>query len=196
MDLKDPAAFRALAHPLRLELFERLAILGTATASQLAEHVDESPANCSFHLRVLAKHGYIERVESDDARERPWRVVDVTQNWEADQPPESRLAAETLTDALLEWDNRRLRQALRSPRPEGWQGTMLNSRSTLWLTADEARSLASALHDLITPYLARWDTGERPAGGAPMRLITELFLVPDAGASEPGTAAATQGGEE
>lgn len=180
MDIKDPGTFRALAHPLRLELFERLAILGTATASQLADYVDESPANCSFHLRVLAKHGYIERVDSEDARERPWRVVDVTQNWEPDQPAESRLAAEALEDALLEWDNRRLRQALRAPRPAGWQGTMLNSRATLWLTPDEARELAASLVDLINPYLTRWDTGERPAGGAPVRFIAELFRVPDA----------------
>jgi len=178
MDLKDPAAFRALAHPLRLELFERLAILGTATASQLADHVDESPANCSFHLRVLAKHGYIERVESADGRERPWRVIDVSQSWESDQPVETRVAKEALEDALIEWDTARLRQSLRMPVPERWKGTMLHSRATLWLTPEETRTISDAIVALITPYIERWGSDDRPADGVPVRVLTEMFLVP------------------
>lgn len=179
MELKDPGAFRALAHPLRLSLFERLGILGTATASQLAEYVDESPANCSFHLRVLAKHGYIERVESSDGRERPWRLLDMTQNWAPDQPPETAGARDALEDALLEWDTARRRQARRSPRPEAWKGKMTAISATLFLTPDEARELGDALADLVNPYIERWDTGERPAGGAPVRVLAETFLVPE-----------------
>ncbi len=181
MDLKDPGAFRALAHPLRLTLFERLAILGTATASQLADHVDESPANCSFHLRVLAKHGYIERVESDDARERPWRVIDVTQSWEPDQPAKTAAARDALEDALLEWDTARRRQARRTPRPAAWKGKLFSVSSTLWLTPEEARRIGDGVVELMAPYLDRWETGKRPEGGAPVRLLAETFLVPDPG---------------
>lgn len=32
-------------------------------------------ASCSFHLRTLAKHGFITRAESGDAKSRPWRVA-------------------------------------------------------------------------------------------------------------------------
>ena len=188
MDLKDPGAFRALAHPLRLTLFERLAILGTATASQLADHVDESPANCSFHLRVLAKHGYIERVESVDGRERPWRVIDVTQSWEPDQPAETAAARDALEDALLEWDTTRRRQARRAPRPEAWKGQLFSVSATLWLTPEEARRIGDGVAEMMAPYLERWETGRRPEGGAPVRLLAETFLVPDPGV---GPAAAT-----
>ena len=33
------------------------------TASQLADRLDESPANCSWHLRKLAEHDFIEEAE-------------------------------------------------------------------------------------------------------------------------------------
>lgn len=198
MKLKDPAAFRVLAHPLRLELFERLAIVGAATASQLADLVDESPANCSFHLRVLAKHGYIERAESGDGRERPWQVVDVNQHWDNDQPEESRAAKEALEDAFIEWDNARLRVANRTPRPPEWKGALTSSRSTLWLTPGEARQLALDLAALVEPYVGRWDTGERPEGGAPVRVIAETFLVPGgtAGIDRDGHPSAEDDGED
>lgn len=178
MDLKDPGAFRALAHPLRLELFERLAILGSATASQLAEYVDESPANCSFHLRQLAKYGYIERDESSDGRERPWRVLDITQNWDSSDDT-IRAPKEALEDALHTWDEARLRQARRTPAPDGYAGTMISSRSTLWLTPDEARMITHQIEALVTPFIDRWQVDERPEGGRPLRLIAEMYAVAD-----------------
>lgn len=178
MDIKDPSAFRALAHPLRLELFERLAILGTATASELADLVDESPANCSFHLRVLAKHGYIERAESDDGRSRPWRVTDVSQHWDADLSEDTKVAADALEDALIEWDTLRMRQAARIPRPAAWKGKLFDSRATLWLTPQEAEALADQLRACMQPYVDRWYTDERPEAGAPVRLLMSTFLIP------------------
>ena len=196
MDLKDPQAFRVLAHPLRLTLFERLAILGSATASQLAEHVDESPANCSFHLRVLAKHGYIERIASTDGRERPWRVVDVTQSWEPDQPAETAAAREAFEDALLEWDTVRRRQARRAPRPEAWKGKLFRVSSTLWLTPQEAQTIAAGVVELMAPYVERWETGERPEGGEPVRLLAETFLVPDPAAEPVAAADADAAGQD
>lgn len=178
MEIRDTSAFRAMAHPLRLELFERLAILGTATASELAELVDESPANCSFHLRVLAKHGYIERAESSDGRARPWRVTDVTQSWDGDLPGETRVAAEALGDAMIEWDTARMREAARRPRPPEWRGHLFDSRATLWLTPQEADELGKQIRALLNPYVQRWYTGERPDGGAPVRVLASAFLIP------------------
>lgn len=179
MDLTNPGAFRALAHPLRLELFERLAIMGTATASQLAAHVGQSPANCSFHLRQLAKHGYIERDDSADGRERPWRVIDVSQNWESSLPDDLVAPREALEDALRTWDDMRLRQARRSPAPEGFAGTMLSSRSTLWLTPAETAELTQKIAELMVPFVNRWQLDKRPTEGRPIRVITEMYAVPD-----------------
>lgn len=71
----DPTRIRALAHPVRLALLDHLSGVESATATQCAEAIGESVASCSFHLRTLAKHGFITRAESGDAKSRPWRVA-------------------------------------------------------------------------------------------------------------------------
>src|ERR671922_2256981 len=71
--LSDPRALRALAHPLRLALLDRLMSFGEQTAAQCATAVGSTASNCSYHLRALARVGLVERGESADGRERPWR---------------------------------------------------------------------------------------------------------------------------
>ena len=51
---------RALAHPVRVALLELLGRDGPMTATQAGEALGESPANASFHLRTLAKYGFVE----------------------------------------------------------------------------------------------------------------------------------------
>ena len=58
--LSDPRAMRALAHPPRLDLLELLFAEGPLTASECAARVGDSPASCSYHLRQLARWGFVE----------------------------------------------------------------------------------------------------------------------------------------
>ena len=69
-ELTDPKAMRALAHPVRLQLLEELADAGTLTATQAAERLGESPSNISFHLRQLAKYGYVIEAEGGTHAQR------------------------------------------------------------------------------------------------------------------------------
>lgn len=71
----EPNALRAIAHPVRMRLLQLVEQAGPATATELAEQVGESPANTSWHLRQLAKYGFIEPATSASGRERPWRSV-------------------------------------------------------------------------------------------------------------------------
>src|SRR3954452_18174881 len=71
--LHDPRALRALAHPARLDILERLNSDGPATATECAEVVGLSPSACSYHLRALARWGLVEEADSTDRRERRWR---------------------------------------------------------------------------------------------------------------------------
>src|ERR671931_2173406 len=73
--IKDVGTLKALAHPLRAQLYRLLIVVRAATASQLAEQVDEAVALVSYHLRKLADHGLIEEAEpqSADGRERWWQ---------------------------------------------------------------------------------------------------------------------------
>src|SRR5260370_36072891 len=65
---------RALAHPLRWALLEALGPAGTLTATEASELLGESPANCAFHLRTLAKYGFLEEAGGGRGRQRPWRL--------------------------------------------------------------------------------------------------------------------------
>src|ERR1700712_5859125 len=72
----DLVALKALAHPLRVEIFGVLSTYGPFTASGLAERLGESSGATSYHLRQLAKHGIIVEVEGKgSARERWWRMA-------------------------------------------------------------------------------------------------------------------------
>ena len=60
MSITDPTVMRALAHPVRMALIELYGVHATLTATQASEALGESPANCAFHLRTLARYGFVE----------------------------------------------------------------------------------------------------------------------------------------
>src|SRR5688500_18037617 len=75
--LSDPKAMRALAHPARLAILNRLGADGSATATEVAELAGITPSAASYHLWMLAKYGFVEDAPPrGDGRERLWRVTD------------------------------------------------------------------------------------------------------------------------
>src|SRR5579875_2309358 len=71
-----PSALRGVVHPIRLRLLQLLQDDGPATASGLSARIGQSSGVASYHLRVLADHGFIaEDTERGNARERWWRPV-------------------------------------------------------------------------------------------------------------------------
>ena len=74
--ITDLAALKVFTHPLRIELWRALNAVRSATASQLADQVDEAVSLVSYHLRKMAEHGFIEEAlgESSDGRERWWKT--------------------------------------------------------------------------------------------------------------------------
>src|SRR5215469_11062219 len=99
LDLTDPKAMRAVAHPIRMALLELLEVSPTLTATQASEVLGESPANCAFHLRTLAKYGFVREAGGGKGRERPWtrvhRAISVTTSQQEDAQGET--AASALT---------------------------------------------------------------------------------------------------
>src|SRR5918999_480659 len=108
IELRDPRALRAVAHPVRLELVGLLRREGPLTATQAAARLGESPSSCSFHLRQLAKHGLVEDAGGGRRRERPWRATALFTSWgEATGDPELAVAAEHLAAVVTErWFDR------------------------------------------------------------------------------------------
>jgi DNA-binding transcriptional ArsR family regulator len=69
----DFASLKALAHPLRIRLLDVLSSYGAQTASTIAHRLGESSGSTSYHLRQLAKHGFVREVAGKGtARERWW----------------------------------------------------------------------------------------------------------------------------
>jgi len=69
----DLDSLKALAHPLRVQIFDTLSTYGPHTASGLAERLGESSGATSYHLRQLEKHGFVREVEGrGTGRERWW----------------------------------------------------------------------------------------------------------------------------
>ena len=166
--ISEPEAMAALTHPVRLDLLTHLMAGGPATASQCARAVGDTPSNCSYHLRVLAKHGLVEPEESGDGRERPWKalVTGFSVEGARDEPgsPTAR-GAEALLAVQVQRDQRLLRDYLaRRDRVAGrWRAADGYSTYTLRMTPAELSELGEALDALIRPYLAA--TREDPPRG-------------------------------
>lgn len=152
MRITDPRALRALAHPLRLDLVELLGALGPATAAACARQLGTSQASCSFHLRQLAKYGFIELApESEDRRERPWRLTELEQSWSSGAGP----AAEQLERVFVQREADRILSWLAGTESGRWRHAAFVGGMTVPVTVDELESVATQLRAALEPYVQR-----------------------------------------
>lgn len=110
---REPAALKALTHPLRIRLLGLLRFDGPATASELAARTGESSASTSYHLRVLARHHFVAEAEHRDARERRWKAVHTYTSWSntaMSSTPDSRAFLDVIRRAQLDHLDRSLAQ--------------------------------------------------------------------------------------
>jgi hypothetical protein len=166
-----------MAHPFRLHLLDLIVRRGTLTSAEAAAATGESTASCSFHLRQLAKYGFIEPAEPRDGRERPWKRAEGGERIpDRIEPDAARAASEAmkvvLDRALLElvaWLDHY--QEL----PEEWSGAVLDEE-LLYLTPDELRELSNDVVDLLARYRMRTtDPATRPEDSRPIRALAALF---------------------
>ena len=175
--ITDARAMRALAHPVRLALLEALVHAGTLTATQASELLGESPANCAFHLRTLAKYGYVVEAGGGKGRERPWRRAHTMLQITTDQDdPSAAIAADELSQWWLSATLDRARSALsrRATWPAGWQHNDLTGENQMivYATADEANELAAETVRLFLRFHDRLDHPERrPDGAMPIEVL-------------------------
>jgi DNA-binding transcriptional ArsR family regulator len=179
-ELTDPRTMRALAHPARLALLEALTHHGPLTATEAAEHVGESPSNCSFHLRQLAKYGFVEEAEGGKGRQRPWRAVTIgTRFTDVQEDTETALAANALARVLFERLLARARVGLeqRHLLPDEWRAVTGTNDMTLYVTPEEMKELDEKLLEHLWGFRERIaDPAKRPAGSRPLQLA--MFVYP------------------
>jgi len=166
--LTSPAALRALGHATRLRILGHLQLHGDATATECAADVGESPSSCSYHLRTLARHGFVDEVPSEDGRERRWRarVVGVEFPAGAEADEEFQAASALARAALLELNDGAVRDYLAHERSfsAAWREAAAFLQSTIVATPSELEKIAAQIQELLTPYQRR--ARERTPRGA------------------------------
>jgi DNA-binding transcriptional ArsR family regulator len=191
-EITDPKAMRALAHPVRLALLERLQRYGAATASQLSPHVGATPSVTSWHLRHLAGFGLVRDAESGpDRRERRWEAAARGFSFgTADSDAEGRAAARLLSDQMfLAASDLPLRWITEtSPKLEPvWQDQSGLANTQIVATPEELDRINDALMNVLTPYVLR-DPQEAPEGARAVRFLR--YVLPEAAKADAGDDAA------
>ena len=180
----DAAALKALAHPLRVDLFDRLVMFGPATASQLADALGESSGATSYHLRQLARHGFIEEdAERGNQRDRYWRVVPggVSMNPTDFEEGSAEYEAGTLVvRQMVEQRSRHVDAFLRrGPRELGpeWvsASALMQARSSM--TAAELGTVSEEIATAIDAILDRYRDRDDVPGARPVVLHFNAFPV-------------------
>ncbi|WP_067461502.1 ArsR/SmtB family transcription factor [Actinomadura macra] len=141
-EITDPRQVRLLAHPLRQRIAEVMR-RGPVSSTTLARALGQSTGATSYHLRQLARHGFIEEVpELGRGRERWWRVVAADRRLPrySEQTSRMREAVEEFTRLELanEWEQLARFQRARDDLG-AWADALLFSFSTVTLTMEQVR---------------------------------------------------------
>ncbi|GAA1088215.1 hypothetical protein GCM10009642_29240 [Nocardiopsis metallicus] len=200
-------ALRGLAHPLRARILDELSVQGPATATILGKRLGESSGSTSYHLRQLARFGFVETdPERSGGRDRWWRVR--PGGWYMSgtrflRSPATREAAEIVLDGYYRGRQERAERWRRvtrehgdSPRVRRWSDAYQDSVSHLRLTPEEAEEFAGEINALVREWARRFQgrTAEEHPDTEAVELQTDLFPnltdLPDreAGPSENGEA--------
>jgi DNA-binding transcriptional ArsR family regulator len=185
VELADPRAIRAIAHPARLIVIDALYDQGLElTATQAAELAGITPSAMSYHLRALERFGVVRRAESHgDARERPW--VRAARDIRIRSPkPGSRataIATGTVLTTAMDIARDRLLTVLERASGDGSASLPLDDVAAyghhpVLVSADEARALLQAITELIEPLGAELRTDPPDDAG---RMTIVLAAIPD-----------------
>jgi DNA-binding transcriptional ArsR family regulator len=170
-------AVRALAHPLRLRMLDLLRFDGPSTATLLATRLGESSGATSYHLRTLARYGFVEEEPRAGHHERWWRyrerrvTLPTGPTGDPGDPGERSLLAEILGREAYALDRY---LAVREGHPR-WDELAFFRTAALRLTLAEFEQLRDAFMALIEP-MRRADAEDAPEHATPIRIL--LFGFP------------------
>ena len=181
IELTDPAALRAIAHPIRLGLVGLLRREGPLTASEAGRRLGESSGSTSYHLRQLERFGLVEEAGERRGRQRPWRATALYTSWPS-APESEELAEASLVLDRLVVNRYAERLALwietRGDEPRDWVDASSFGESLLYLDVEELAALRDGLRALAEPYLDRNTSSElRPPGARPVAFVQIAFPV-------------------
>lgn len=184
----ESGALKALAHPLRVRIYDLLSERGPQTASTLAELIGETSGATSYHLRALAAQELIREVpDRGTARERWWErpkgrinlpgPADVT-------TPAGRAAAQIVTAEFMRLRHQALMDYLNRPeseQAEGWQDAGLVMTTMLDITPEQMAEVSRQLSEVVDAAIERYAGQESLPGARRVTLRAEIFDLPTVG---------------
>lgn len=180
---------KALSHPARIAVFDYLGSLQargqeSATATEISQHTGLSPSAMSYHLRTLAKAGFIEEAEGrGDKRERAWKLIlgSFDLSAEADGPPSAFIAENATVRTMLDHDVKEVRKALDRRLEEQGRGvvseTSFLNRTRLTLTKEQAVEFNKDFQALLNRYDKHPDGNTVPADDEYVFRMISYFYV-------------------
>lgn len=179
----DLESVKVLAHPLRVQLLEAITTFGADTASGLAERLGESSGATSYHLRQLAKHGFVVEVEGrGSGRERWWDRPPIGLNLNVtdfDARSPERAAAEAIS---RQWDRSRaaLLDDFTSRGPveieKEWYDSSAINHLNVRLTIEQLRELVAEI-EAITERYATLHKKQGVPGTRPVQIHFNAFPI-------------------
>lgn len=158
-NVDDAQVLRAMAHPLRQRLIGSLRKQGPATASELARRLGESSGATSYHLRILAKYGFVEDdAERNRGRERWWRAVDEGMQWSLDTDDPGLIEADRALGQQLVSEHERWLRRWHDELPgwdRGWRAASNSTDQWFELTPSELRALSDEVLAVFERYADR-----------------------------------------
>lgn len=180
----DAVALKALTHPVRLRLLSLLRLAGPSTATTLAQRLGLNSGATSYHLRILARHGFIaERPEQGTRRERVWAAQHESTHFRVPgSSPADLESGHAFAQAALT-EQTRLMQAAQHRHPDlppEWQAASDLSDFTMAMTASQAAALRDRLHAVLLEAKAAAPPLDAalPAGHRPIMVVLHSFPYP------------------
>lgn len=178
----DAGALKALAHPLRVRIYDILSERGPQTSSTLAKLIGETSGATSYHLRALAGQELIREVpDRGTARERWWERPKGRINLPGpDQAstPAARAAAQIVTAEFFTLRHRTLMDYLSRPAsetPEGWADAGLITTTMLDLTPAQMKEVTAELSAAVDAVIERYAEQQPLPGARRVSLRAEIF---------------------
>ncbi|MEU1367596.1 helix-turn-helix domain-containing protein [Streptomyces sp. NPDC005803] len=171
-EITELAALKALAQPRRQQILQHLTLHGPATSAILARALGLNTGATSYHLRELARYGFVADTvpqEPGVRRARWWRAVPGDRRFPppSRRTPGMRLVMDELNRhayaadlALFERLQRESGAAAEAGETDEWADAHAYSRGSLKLTAPE-------LHEFFEEYIALMNRYKRPDDETP-----------------------------
>jgi DNA-binding transcriptional ArsR family regulator len=173
----DAQTLRVFTHPLRGSLLGLLRLEGPSTATKLAARFGESSGTTSYHLRQLAKYGFVEELPDEgNGRDRWWRALHRSTGFETADligDPGGREVVDEMTHRQLGLQQRALAAFAgeTADLDDEWRTAISLNDWSIRLSPAATHELANELNDVLRRWQETREEPDQPAVSVILDLI-------------------------